>query len=106
MANFDFQTEIENSKILGDFEHYSYAQQLQYVYKLPNSERGTAFSKLEKLYKLHCEWLSLQADRKIEVVFVCGSGGTGKTYYAKKLLRSLNYDYSVSSSSNDPYQDY
>ena len=105
-ANFDFQTEIENAKILGNFEKYSYAQQLQYVYKLPNSERATAFSKLEKLFRLHCEWLSLQADRSIEVLFVCGKGGAGKTYYAKKLLESLDYDYCISSSSNDPFQDY
>ncbi len=105
-ANFDFQTEIENAKILGNFEKYSYAQQLQYVYKLPNSERATAFSKLEKLFRLHCEWLALQSDRNIEVVFVCGKGGAGKTYYAKKLLESLDYDYCVSSSSNDPFQDY
>ena len=105
-ANFDFKTEIENAKILGNFEKYSYAQQLQYVYKLPNSERAAAFSKLEKLYKLHCEWLSLQSDRNIEVVFVCGKGGAGKTYYAKKLLDCLDYDYCISSSSNDPFQDY
>jgi hypothetical protein len=32
-ANFDFQTEIENAKNLGNFEKYSYAQQLQYVSK-------------------------------------------------------------------------
>lgn len=30
VANFDFETEIANAKILGDFEHYSYAQQLKY----------------------------------------------------------------------------
>ena len=31
---------------------------------------------------------------------------TGKTYYAKKMLKSLGYDFCVSSSSNDPFQDY
>lgn len=39
-------------------------------------------------------------------MFICGAGGTGKTYYAKKLLAKMGYDYCVSSSSNDPFQDY
>ncbi|MBQ9098498.1 MAG: hypothetical protein IJY50_03620 [Clostridia bacterium] len=106
VANFDFQTEIMNSKILGDFEKYSYAQQLAYVNSLPVSEKSTAFNKLQTLWKLHCQCLMLKPDRNVEVVFVCGKGGTGKTYYAKKLLTSLDYDYCVSSSSNDPFQDY
>ena len=106
IANFDFQTEIKNAQILGDFEHFSYAQQLEYVNSLPVSEKPVTFSKLEKLWKIRCQWLSLQSDRKIDVMFICGKGGTGKTYYAKKLLASLNLDYCISSSSNDPFQDY
>lgn len=106
IANFDFEMEIENSKILGNFETYSYAQQLEYVNSLPVSEKAAAFSKLEKLWKLHCQWLSLKYDRKLDIMFITGKGGTGKTYYAKKLLAAMNYDFCVSSSSNDPFQDY
>lgn len=106
VANFDFVTEIEASKILGDFVHYSYAQQLLYINTLPVSEKPAAFSKLEKLWKLHCQVLTLNTDRQLQVVFITGKGGTGKTYYAKKLLSSLNYDFCISSSSNDPFQDY
>lgn len=106
VANFDFQTEVKNAKILGDFEHYSYARQLEYVNTLPISEIASAFSQLEKLWRLQCRWLTLQTDRQLEVMFICGKGGTGKTYYAKKFLESQNYDYCVSSSSNDPFQDY
>ena len=105
-ANFDFETEINNSKILGDFKNFSYAEQLEYVNTLPVSEKPAAFSKLERLWKCHCQWLTLKADRNIEVVFVTGKGGTGKTYYAKKLMEQMKYDYCVSSSSNDPWQDY
>lgn len=106
IANFDFETEITNAKILGDFKNFSYAEQLEYVNSLPVSEKKAAFSTLEKLWKLHCQWLVLHADRKIEVMFITGKGGTGKTYYAKKFCCARNLDFCISSSSNDPLQDY
>ena len=106
IANFDFLAEVEADKILGDFEKYSYAQQLQYVNSLPISEKSAAHTKLEKLWKLWCQCLVLNAERQIEVMFIDGKGGTGKTYYARKLLEKMGYDYCISSSSNDPFQDY
>ena len=105
-SNFDVAVEIEKAKVLGDFEHYSYAQQLEYVNSLPIDEKVSAFNKLEKLWKIHCQSLVLQTDRKLDVVFICGKGGTGKTYYAKKLLTEMDLDFCISSSSNDPFQDY
>lgn len=106
VSNFDFQAEIETDKVLGDFEKFSYAQQLRYVNSLPVSEKAAAFSKLEKLWKIHCQCLVLNPEREIEVMFIHGKGGTGKTYYARKFLDKMGYDYCVSSSSNDPFQDY
>lgn len=106
IANFDFETEISNSQILGDFKNFSYAEQLEYIETLPVSEKPTAYRKLETLWKIRCQWLTLHTERKIDVMFICGKGGTGKTYYAKKLLKSMNYDYCMSSSSNDFMQDY
>lgn len=105
-ANFDFQTEIESSKIIGDFKNYSYAQMLLYIDELPLSEKAKEFTRLEKLWKHHLQILSMDTERNLEVVFITGKGGTGKTYYAKKFLNSLNYDFCISSSSNDPFQDY
>ena len=43
VANFDFQVEIENAKIIGDFENFSYAQQLQYVNTLPLSDNAQVY---------------------------------------------------------------
>ena len=106
IANFDFESEIAVSKILGNFEQFSYAQQLEYVNSLSVNEKTKAHTQLDKLWKLHCQCLVLKPDRQIEVMFIHGKGGTGKTYYAKKLLEKLGYDYCVSSSSNDPFQDY
>lgn len=105
-ANFDFGTEIANARIIGNFKEYSYAQQLEYVYSLPRSEKIRAYSDLKKHWDCHCQWLSLTTDRKLDVMFISGGGGTGKTYYAKKLLKDMGLDFSVSSSSNDPFQDY
>ena len=89
-ANFDIESEIANEKILGNFVQYSYAQQLQYINSLPLSEKAQAFSKLRKLWELQCQILTLNTDRNIKVVFITGKGGTGKTYYGKKLLTSLD----------------
>lgn len=106
VANFDFETEIENSKIIGDFKNYSYAEQLKYVNSLPITEKTKAFTQLKKLWELECQCLTLNADRNITIVFITGKGGTGKSFYAKKLCDRLGYDYCISSSSNDPFQDY
>lgn len=105
-ANFDFAAEIDLYNNIGDFDRFSYAQQLEKINELPISQKGVAYSKLRKLWELHCQCEALKPDRSIEVVFICGKGGTGKTYYAKKMLNSLGYDFCVSSASNDPFQDY
>lgn len=105
-ANFDFETEIENSKIIGDFKKYSYAEQLKYINTLPISEKAKAFTQLKKLWELECQTLCLDTDRNMDVVFITGKPGAGKTTYAKKMLDKLGYDYCISSSSNDPFQDY
>ena len=106
IANFDFETEIGKQKIIGDFKNFSYAEQLDYVESLPVSEKAAAYTRLKRLWQAYCEWCAQHPERDIEVMFVCGKGGTGKTYYAKKLLRSMGYDFCISSSSNDPMQDY
>lgn len=106
IANFDLENEIESSKIIGNFAKYSYAQQLAYVNTLPITEKSKYFTQLKKLWELECQCLTLTTDRDIQVIFITGKGGTGKTYYAKKLCEKMNYDYCVSSSSNDPFQDY
>lgn len=106
IANFDFEEEIKRSKILGNFKEYSYAQQLEYVDSLPVAEKTTAFNKLKKLWELRCEVLMLNPERDIEVMFLCGKAGTGKTYHAKEFAKSRGMDVYVSSSSNDPLQDY
>ena len=106
IANFDFVTEIEESKIIGDFENHTYAEMLQYANTLPIVEKTKALNQLKKLWELECLCASMKPDRDLQVMFIYGKTGTGKTTYAKRFIESLNYDYTVSSSGNDPYQDY
>ena len=106
VANFDFKSELAKAKILGNFDKYSYAQQLKFIKTLPKDEQVRAYKQLKDHWKLHCEYLTLNPDRDIQVMFVTGKAGSGKTYYAKKFLEKLDYDFAVSSSSNDPFQDY
>ena len=106
VANFDFETEITNASIIGDFKNFSYAEMLQYANTLPISEKIKALGQLEKLYKLECHVQAMNPHRDIQVMFITGKAGTGKTYYAKKFLESMKYDYCISSSSNDIFQDY
>lgn len=106
IANFDFETEIEKSKIIGDFKKYSYAQMLKYIDTLPVSEKVKSHRQLEALWRIECSMLTFNPDRNVDVYFICGRAGTGKTYYAKKLLTDMELDYCISSSSNDPFQDY
>ncbi len=106
VSNFNVSLEIEQSKMIGDFVHYSYAQQLTFVNSLPLSEKVVAYNKLKKLWEIECQSKVLNTSRNLQVVFICGKGGCGKTYYAKKMLDSMGLDYCISSSSNDPFQDY
>ena len=106
VANFDFKSEIEQAKIIGDFEKYSYAQQLDYIHSLAVSEQPKCFDRLQKLWKMQCQWLSLNSDRNLKVIFVTGKSGTGKTYFARKYMREHDLDCYVSSSSNDPLDMY
>lgn len=105
-ANFDFVKEAEIEKTFGDFTKYSYAQQIEYVHGLPADKQLKYFRELKSRWELECAYRSLQHNRNIEVVFIYGKGGTGKTTYAKDMLEKMDYDYCVSSSSNDLFQDY
>ena len=106
IANFDFGLEIDQAKVIGDWEKYSYSQQLKYIDSLPVEDKPKMFRQLESLWRMHCQLLASTTDRHIDVMFIYGKGGVGKTYYAKKYLSGLGYDYCVSSSSNDAFQDY
>ena len=106
IANFDFEEEIRKSQIIGNFKEYSYCQQLEYINSLPVDEKPKNYDKLKKLWDLECKIRTLNLDRKLDVIFIYGQTGTGKTYNAKLIAKKRNYDVCISSASNDPWQDY
>ena len=105
-ANFDFVKEAEIEREFGDFTKYSYAKQLAYVHDLPADKQLKYYNELKKRWELEKEYRSLKPDRDIDVVFIYGKGGVGKTTKAKELLEKMGYDYAISSASNDMFQDY
>lgn len=96
------------------FVNKSYSQQYLEIDAMDfgNSQVGQTnkikcFNQLEKLYNAHIKGIQLKGvDREMNVIYITGESGTGKTTIAKFLAKALGYDICVSSSGNDPMQDY
>lgn len=63
-------------------------------------------TKIENGLMYYRERVCMNKNREINVVFVSGDTGVGKTTFAKKYCTTSNKSFCVSSSSNDPMQDY
>lgn len=62
--------------------------------------------KMESAFEYYGSVKLLNPNRHMRVMYVQGESGTGKTTFAKKWCVDHNLSYAVSSSSNDPLQDY
>lgn len=54
----------------------------------------------------HINLISKDKNRNIQIIFVSGRSGCGKSNFAKCYSEMLNKSYCISSSNNDPLQDY
>lgn len=61
---------------------------------------------IENAFLYRQKFLKEKSEREMEVVFISGVSGSGKTTQAKMMCESQNYSYFVSSSSNDPFDGY
>ena len=55
----NFGIELKNWLILGNFEKYSYEEQLAYVNSLPDSEKNSASRILDKCWKMYSQYMML-----------------------------------------------
>lgn len=73
---------------------------------IPNVIWSKHKTRIENALTHYRERIYMDKDRQITVVFVSGPAGVGKTTMAKMYCKSLDLSYCISSSSNDPMQDY
>lgn len=73
----------------------------KYANQLDKIEDGLRQLKFEK-------WLKhkKKTNEKIKVVWVFGAAGTGKTHYCRDFCERKKFDFFVTTTSNDPFQDY
>ena len=97
----------EPDDIIGDFEHFSYAQMIQHLNTIKDTaQRVRDYKRLKHLWSLQCEIWATGGDRNMRVLFLVGDTGTGKSTLAKQYCKINKKDYAISSSNNDPLQDY
>lgn len=63
-------------------------------------------SRIENGLTYYRERVCMEKNREINVVFMSGDTGTGKTTFAKQWCDTTKKSYCISSTSNDPMQDY
>ena len=63
-------------------------------------------SRIENGLTYYRERVCMEKNREINVVFMSGNTGVGKTTFAKQWCNDAKKSYCISSTSNDPMQDY
>lgn len=62
--------------------------------------------RIENALIYYRERICMDKNRNVAVIFISGAAGSGKTTFAKDYCCSQNKSFCISSSSNDPLQDY
>lgn len=60
----------------------------------------------DNAFKMRTDILKAREDRNMEVIYMTGTSGSGKTTYAKQIAKNKGYSYYVSSASNDVLDSY
>lgn len=125
-----FTEEARFDNFIGKFDEFSYKQQIEKVHAVKDDKLRTKLQKqLDDAFLCELKYRSTFIDRFVQVMFVTGATGTGKTTFARQFVEKLNYfdivpeqfwrkksvdeerpyrplDYAVSGSSNDVFENY
>lgn len=129
-SNFNPQIIAEQVQYVGHFERFSYKEQIEKVHAIADTQERVKMQKLlDESLKEELQYRSTFIDRFIQVMFITGDSGTGKTTFARQFVEKLNYfdivpkqywrkipddkdkpfrhlDYGVSGMSNDVFESY
>lgn len=96
------QRQNEIDMLINDYGQCKISQKIL-IDNLSNSEYCDNIKRI----KASCEYRQLQIkERNMEVIYICGIGGTGKTTLAKYMAQQQNYDYFISGSGKDVLDGY
>lgn len=99
------QQEITIQKIIEDIDSGIIREYNQFTL-IPIELWSKHKSRIENALTYYRERVYMDKNREINVIFLSGDTGTGKTTFAKEYCNSIEKSFCVSSSSNDPMQDY
>ena len=111
ISNFEWKKEVEKLQYMdldnvieqikeGKIREYNKTEFIP-IEMMVNNKR-----KIDIAFEWRADSMSEKGERNLDVIYIEGESGAGKTSYAKMLCDRRGYSYCVSSSSNDPLQDY
>lgn len=129
-TNWNPQVQAESVRFIGHFESFSYKEQIDKVHQIADTqERIKMQDLLDKALATELKYRATFIDRYIQVMFISGDSGSGKTTFARQFVEKINYfdivpreywrkkpddeskpfrhlDYGVSGASNDVFESY
>ncbi len=129
-SNWIPQVLAEQVRYLGNFDDFSYIEQIEKVKEITDvSERIKATRLLNDAYNAELQYRMTRVRRYMQVIFITGGTGSGKTTYARQFIEKANYfdivpkelwskkstngekpfkslDYGISGGNNDPLENY
>lgn len=126
IANFNYQEEIRriteeversrqtaNSKILLDSLYKGEISKEELEKRLSGSQYGRMKRQIEDVWCKHLQFQAAKwreeikkSGKRIEVIWISGEAGTGKTSFAREYAEKSNRPYFITGSSRDLFQNY
>lgn len=118
LATYDFMEDVEKATSMIKDDKLRYYVKLidqntltryNYMEFMKIDEYTAYYHKLDKAFKFHDDILKNKFKKEpqpLDVIYICGPSGIGKSTLAKMICKTKSLDFAVSSSQNDTLQDY